>query len=277
MEVLPNACEGWLSRHLLSILSADSNPPAKTTADIGPRDLRRWGPLATVAWTSAAGAVYILAQLIGLLIFMAWWTAVSPNVPIKLAELETNGPLLAIVLVVSTPAIVGVFALAAYLSRAGIKDYLGLYLPSGKELTLGLFAMALIIPLSDFATWLSGLEAVPEFMSKTYESAKAMGMLPLLALAFVVMAPVGEEIAFRGFLYRGLAPRLGPVLAIGITAAVWGGLHVQYGFFLQLQILLIGLVLGWLRWRTGSTILTIILHGMMNAVAFAQVAWIQGV
>ncbi len=237
----------------------------------------RWGPLATLAWTSGAGAVYLLAQLIGLLIFIAWWQYVSPEVPFKLADLPTSGPLIAIMIAVSTPAVVAVFMLAAHLSRAGIKEYLGLYWPSLRDLGLGLLVMAVFVPLTDVATWASGAEPIPEFMTETYATAKAMGMLPLLVIAFVVLAPLGEEIAFRGFLFRGFAGRLGPLPAILITAVVWGGLHTQYGILLQLQILAIGLAFGWLRWRSGSTLLTVLLHTLMNGTAMAETMWVQGI
>ena len=261
----------------MSILATDTNPKSGNSSAIVTAMPLRWGPVATLAWTSGAGAVYVLTQLIGLFIFMVWWEYASPGVPFKLADLGTSGPLLAITIAVSTPAVLGVVMLAAHLSRVGIREYLGLYWPSLRELGLGLLVIGVLVPLTDLATWASGADPIPEFMTATYATAKAMGMVPLLVIAFVVLAPIGEEIVFRGFLYRGLATRLGPLAAIAITATIFGGLHVQYGIFLQLQILLIGLAFGWLRWRSGSTLLPAILHTLMNGVAVAQVMRVQGV
>ena len=39
-----------------------------------------------------------------------------------------------------------------------------------------------------------------------------------------------------------------------------------------MKIFLIGLVLGWLRWASGSTLLTMALHVMANFVATVQAA-----
>ena len=52
--------------------------------------------------------------------------------------------------------------------------------------------------------YVSGRDLVPPFQVEAYQSAKDAGWLVGLMLAIVVVAPIGEEIAFRGFLYRGL-------------------------------------------------------------------------
>ena len=50
-------------------------------------------------------------------------------------------------------------------------------------------------------------------------------------------------------------------------------MHVQYEGIYIVQIVVLGCVFGWLRWRSGSTILTMILHAIVNAAALAQVAF----
>jgi membrane protease YdiL (CAAX protease family) len=49
-------------------------------------------------------------------------------------------------------------------------------------------------------------------------------------------------------------------------------MHTQYELFFLTQIFVLGLLLGWIRWRSGSTLLTIMLHALVNAGAFAQAA-----
>jgi membrane protease YdiL (CAAX protease family) len=41
-----------------------------------------------------------------------------------------------------------------------------------------------------------------------------------------------------------------------------------------MQIILLGVVFGWLRLRSGSTALTIVLHGLLNFAALMQAAFI---
>jgi len=57
-----------------------------------------------------------------------------------------------------------------------------------------------------------------------------------------------------------------------LTSAAWTVMHIQYDVFLLTHILLIGLLLGWLRWASGSTVLTIGLHALANLVATVQAA-----
>ena len=81
------------------------------------------------------------------------------------------------------------------------------------------------------------------------------------------LAPVQEELFFRGFLYRGLSTAIGPWVTILLTSAVWSVIHLQYNLFFLAEIFLLGVTFGWLRMRSGSTILTLLLHGTMNALA----------
>ena len=125
----------------------------------------------------------------------------------------------------------------------------------------------------DLLTLAFGRDVVPSFMREAYLSARLAGSLPLFFLAVVVVAPITEEIAFRGFLFRGLsATWLGVGGTLVATSAAWAAMHVQYDWLTLAQIFLIGLVLGWLRWASGSTLLTIILHMLANLTATIQAA-----
>ena len=76
----------------------------------------------------------------------------------------------------------------------------------------------------------------------TYRAAKAAGALPLLWFSVVVVAPVTEELFFRGFLHCGWAPSwLGVSGTIVLTSALWAVLHHQYNAF---GILIIFVVAG---------------------------------
>jgi membrane protease YdiL (CAAX protease family) len=96
----------------------------------------------------------------------------------------------------------------------------------------------------------------------------------VLAVALIVAAPLMEELLFRGFFFPGYARSLGPWGAIIVTAAGWAVMHVQYETFYIVQIFVLGCAFGWLRWRSGSTLLTVILHAIVNALALAQVAFL---
>ena len=113
---------------------------------------------------------------------------------------------------------------------------------------------------------------MPPFQVEAYQSAKDAGWLLGLLLAIVVVAPVGEEIAFRGFLYRGLVRPGYELLAIVVISLAWALLHIQYDWLGMAQIFAAGLVLGWFRWASGSTTLTIVMHVLINVEAMLETA-----
>jgi len=103
------------------------------------------------------------------------------------------------------------------------------------------------------------------------KTARADGALWLLVIAFCVAAPVTEEFFARGFLYRGWSESfLRPAGAIILSSAVWTAMHMQYNWFFLAQVFAIGLLFGYLRYRSNSTWLTVILHGINNLAATVQ-------
>ncbi|MCL2706793.1 MAG: CPBP family intramembrane metalloprotease [Dehalococcoidia bacterium] len=111
-----------------------------------------------------------------------------------------------------------------------------------------------------------------DFMDNTYSS---VGWWPMLWLATVVVAPVFEEAFFRGFMFVGLQrSRLRAVGVIILTSVVWACLHLQYNLFGIASILIMGLVLGVTRYKTGSLWCPIIVHAVWNALAFVIAAFL---
>jgi hypothetical protein len=52
--------------------------------------------------------------------------------------------------------------------------------------------------------------------------------------------------------------------AIVVISILWAMLHIQYDWAGVLQIFIVGLFLGWMRWRSGSLVLTFLLHALFN-------------
>lgn len=111
---------------------------------------------------------------------------------------------------------------------------------------------------------------VPDLTSAAAEAAAELGResgrLALTAFAVIVLvgAPVVEEVFFRGFAYGALRKRgVGTALTVIASAVVFAGFHLEP---LRLLVLLpTGLVLGWVRARTGSTGAAMVAHGFVNA------------
>ena len=88
-------------------------------------------------------------------------------------------------------------------------------------------------------------------------------LLTFQALAFVT--PLSEEIFFRGFIFRGLLPKMNPWMAITVSALVFSVFHLSIG--VMIPIFITGFLLAWLYWRTGSLWAAIGAHAGQNALA----------
>jgi uncharacterized protein len=87
----------------------------------------------------------------------------------------------------------------------------------------------------------------------------------------VALAPLTEEIFFRGFMFTGLRRRMPFAAAAAISAGLWGLFHYTgpgtWGVVVQLVVF--GIALSWLYERTGSIWPPIAVHAVNNAIAFA--------
>lgn len=91
-----------------------------------------------------------------------------------------------------------------------------------------------------------------------------------VALLAAAAAPVFEEAFFRGFLQPLLSRSLGVAAGIGITAVLFGALHVpEYSYAWQygLAITIVGAAFGYARFKTNSLIPSTIMHVSFNSVA----------
>jgi len=99
-------------------------------------------------------------------------------------------------------------------------------------------------------------------------------VMALLAVFGVLIAPVVEEMFFRGFMFPVFERSLGLVFAVLATSAVFSLVHgMQYGWRWQnlLMLLGVGAVFGTLRARTGSILPSTLVHASYNATLFAAV------
>jgi len=90
---------------------------------------------------------------------------------------------------------------------------------------------------------------------------------PVLAFGIgSIVGPLLEEYLFRGVLLRGLLRNYSPWVAIWQSALLFGVFHMNPSQ--SLSAMLLGLLLGWLYYRTQSLALCVSLHALNNALAF---------
>lgn len=220
--------------------------------------MKIWGYWATLGWAVLA---FLTGQFIafGLLL---WLRAGNWG---SILETPFDGVLVTLFILISNPIMVGMIALAVRFARADQVDYLALNWPQKRYLTTGILWLVALIGVCDVLLYFSGRPVVTPFQLQSYATAAAQGwLIPMLAAAILV-APAGEEIMFRGFLFRGWARSERTAWpAIIVISLLWAALHVQYDWTGILQIFVVGLFLGWMRRRSGSALLTFILHALFN-------------
>lgn len=107
---------------------------------------------------------------------------------------------------------------------------------------------------------------LPSWTAKTFQS---MAHYPALSLGFgCLLAPMLEEILFRGVLLRGLLRNYSPAVAIGQSALLFAIFHFNPAQ--SLFALFFGITLGWIYYRTQSLALCIALHGLNNMLSFSS-------
>ena len=86
----------------------------------------------------------------------------------------------------------------------------------------------------------------------------------------VIVAPLGEELLFRGIILRGLLSRHRPAVAVVLTALLFAALHCNPWQFLS--ALFLGIALGWFFLRTGSVGLCVLAHAFWNGMSIVVTA-----
>jgi uncharacterized protein len=223
--------------------------------------MKAWGIAATLGFAVLA---FGFGQAVGV-------GAVTAAMGADLSRVANDGAAVAVSVLVGDPAQIVTLALAARITGEDLLKYFALDVPRRRDVIIAVAGLALVILIVDAVTLALGRDLVPAFQLQIHRSAAAEGALISLWLALIVVAPVGEELLFRGFLFRGFVrePReaLPGILAISL---IWSLLHIQYDWFGASQVFALGMLLGYVRLYSGSTTLVIVLHMLLNLESVAE-------
>jgi len=137
----------------------------------------------------------------------------------------------------------------------------------------GLVALAIGTPLAMITEWLVGAETLEQPIIRALSESSGIVFASFVLLS-VVIAPLGEELFFRGHLFRWSASRCGLRYAYVLTAVFFALIH---GNPLGIPVYVtFALLLGWVyeRWRV--VLVPIVAHATINGVQVA-VAFIASV
>ncbi len=138
-------------------------------------------------------------------------------------------------------------------------------------LLLGMSLWPLVSEVAALEKW-AGFTSTPEWLKDAFDAEverwRADKVLTLLV--FAVVPAVVEEFFFRGFLFNAICSTTRARTAILATAALFGLFHVFTSGILTIErflpTALMGLALGWLRWRSGSVFPGMLLHALHNGL-----------
>jgi len=131
-------------------------------------------------------------------------------------------------------------------------------LAAGPALTIALSALGVLL-------------RAPMDSSQIEVLIKSRASLAAIILFGVVLAPIFEEMLFRGFLLPLLVRSMGPWLGILLTALLFALLHGPEYHWAWQSVLLIGVAgaaFGYVRYKTKSTTAAFLMHSAYNAMGF---------
>ncbi|MFC1954068.1 lysostaphin resistance A-like protein [Chloroflexota bacterium] len=235
---------------------------------------RVWGPWSTAGFGIVVGIVLlVITTVVAVAFVIARIASGSTLSPLQLANtLINDGLFVTLATFATTIVCVGLIAIIIKVRRsATIAEYLGFQRISRRTVVFLLAISTGFVILSDCLSLILGEPLNPEWMVNVY---KTSVWPPLLWVAFVIFAPAFEETFFRGFLFRGfIQSRIGVKGTIILTALIWALIHTQYDVYVIAAIFVSGIVLGIVRFKTGSLWSSLLMHALWNLIATLQLAF----
>lgn len=148
--------------------------------------------------------------------------------------------------------------------------------PGGRPIILGVLAWLACLPLVMLALILSAnlFQAfdIPwkeqAVLSELRKDTGTMWGAVRIVLSAMVLAPILEEIVFRGFLYRVLRRATGVGVALGVSSVAFALIHDRQ---VMIPIFVVGVALAWVYERTGSLAGPIAFHTAFNGLTVVGV------
>ncbi len=132
---------------------------------------------------------------------------------------------------------------------------------------LSAFLIALPVIALTSAAWnlilrVLGLPVDPQDLIAVFNGVHSKSLLAAMLFIACVLAPLNEELLFRGALFRFCRQRFGRAIALLASGVLFGALHGNWASFVPLAVL--GAVLALAYERTGDIRVPIVAHGLFN-------------
>lgn len=188
---------------------------------------------------------------------------------------SSDGTIISVSVIISWILLTALSVLIVRSKSGDIRRYLALT-PFSVAVGIGFLGLLLLFMIgSEALTYL--LDKSPlDFVDPLYESVSSVW---LLIIAMVVVAPIYEELVFRGLLWSAIAEQFsapsypaqrGAMAASVVTSIIFAVIHLQYGLYEISTIVVLALIFCYARIKSGSLLLPMLLHIVNNGVAMWQ-------
>ena len=248
------------------IARPDRPPPEESPVDREPSAEPAVGPPLEPPERPFPTVLQALGLMLLVLIFQALFA-----IPFEIVELEEGTPLSrhpGSLAVVNFVAFGAVLAWATRRAGAGLREVYPLKgVGVGRLLVVATLIVGTSILLSDVDNLVRSVFPPPEAIVDLFENVLSTERTPIGAFfALVVVAPVTEELLFRGIILRGFLANYGQRTAIVLSALLFAVIHVNP--WQLLPAFAAGLILAWLAVETGSLVPCIFAHAVNNSAGF---------
>ena len=212
---------------------------------------------------------FFISQLIG--IYIAGKLLLPATKSLTISDIfyfsSNNGTIVSISIIVSLVLLSALSVLIIQLRAGDSRQYLALQ-PFSVRVALKLIGLLLLFMIgSQTLTYI--LDKAPSaFVDPLYQSVSSVA---LLVIAVAVVAPLYEELVFRGLLWTAIAEQFdrtrGAVIASLVTSFIFAIIHLQYGIYEMSTIVVLALIFCYARFKSGSLLLPMLLHIINNSAA----------
>lgn len=127
----------------------------------------------------------------------------------------------------------------------------------------------MVLPLAWLASWMTAefmrwifLEPEAQLAVETLSQTNHWWEYAAMGLMAVGVAPLAEEVVFRGLLYPFLKQRIRPEWAVAISSLLFGAIH--FNLMTLPPLIFLALILVWLYESTGNLLAPVVAHAVFN-------------
>lgn len=252
---------------------------ATTVHDVAhtPKDTPLFSSLGAFFLTIGVVFAFFVSQLVG--VYVAGKLVLPATQNTSISDVfyfgSNDGTVVSLSIMIGCALLLAMSVFIIRLSGGSLRQYLAIKSFSAAT-AVGMIGLLLIFMIvSQALTYM--LDMAPlNFVDPLYQSVSSVW---LLVFAMVVVAPIYEEVIFRGILWSAIAEQLdtvshpahrGAIVASIVTSLIFAIIHVQYGIYEISTIIVLALIFCYARIKSGSLLLPIVLHIVNNGAAMWQ-------